>query len=130
MRETINARHTAWIDRADADGVRDLYQLQAAMARGLVQDGEAFAVMGADPDTGEARVRLHPPEAVDALYDRDRIVAGIEFDSYGRRIAYHILRDSHPDRARPRSRVRRGARLQGRCAGTGPRGVVVRARSS
>ena len=94
VRETINARHTAWIDRADADGVRDLYQLQAAMARGLVQDGEAFAVMGADPDTGEARVRLHPPEAVDALYDRDRIVAGIEFDSYGRRVAYHILRDS------------------------------------
>ena len=35
-----------------------------------------------------------PPEAVDALYDRDRIVAGIEFDRYGRRIAYHILRDS------------------------------------
>ena len=62
------------------------------------------------------------------LDGRDRIVAGIEFDSYGRRIAYHILRELDPDRARARAGVRRGARLPRRCAGAGARGVVVRAR--
>ena len=132
VRETINARHTAWVDRADADGVRDLYQLQAAMVRGLVQDGEAFAVMGADPDTGEARVRLHPTRS------RGR---PLRSRSHRRRHRVRRLRAAHrlshsagldPDRARPRSRVRRGACLQapmrrGRSEGCrGSRPIILR----
>jgi lambda family phage portal protein len=100
VRETINARHSAWLDRADSDGLRDLYQLQSAMAHSLVVNGEAFAALVTDPDTGELRVKLIDPEAVDAFFDREvdggnRIVAGIEHDSFGRRVAYHILRDSY-----------------------------------
>jgi lambda family phage portal protein len=100
VRETINARHESWLDRCDADGLRDLYQLQSAVAHGLVVNGESFGALVSDPDSGEARVKLLDPEQIDSFFDRDlgdgnRIISGIELDRYGRRQAYHVLRDSY-----------------------------------
>lgn len=101
-RDSINARHEGFVDRIDADGLRDLYTLQAAIAHGLVVAGEAFAVMGSDPDTGELRVRLIDPEQV-AGFDRElatgaRVVAGIEHDAAGRRTAYHLQTNGYSGR--------------------------------
>lgn len=101
-RDSINAAHEAFVDRIDADGLRDAYTLQAAMAHGLVVAGESFAVMGSDPDTGELRVRLIDPEQI-AGFDRDlesgaRVIAGVEFDAAGRRRAYHVMTSGYSGR--------------------------------
>lgn len=107
VREDINFRAEGWVDRADADGLRDLYGLQAAIAHSLVVAGEAFGVMLADPDTGELRLRLLDPEQIGWAGDREladgaRILGGIEFDASGRRRAYHVTagwdgyRDGYP----------------------------------
>jgi lambda family phage portal protein len=70
------------------------------MAHSLVVNGEAFAALVTDPDTGELRIKLLDPDQIDSFFDRDldggnKIVAGIELDRYGRRVAYHVLRDTY-----------------------------------
>ncbi|MEX6507454.1 phage portal protein [Jiella sp. M17.18] len=92
-REALNVAFERWTDEADADGLGDFYALQALLVRRLVIDGEAFAVMANDA-TGLS-VRLLDPEQVDASLTREleggaRIVSGVEFDTAGRRVAYHI----------------------------------------
>mgnify|MGYP002620031201 CR=1 FL=1 len=87
----------SWTDRADLDEAGDLYALQALAAKRLVVDGEAFAVLSHAED-GELRIRLLDAEQIDPTMTRElgggaRIVAGVEFDASGRRVAYHILRD-------------------------------------
>lgn len=90
----------AWTDSADATGLMDFYAQQHLAALMLFRDGEAFARLEADE--GDAlRVRLIPPEQVDRSLHRElgdgaRIVAGVEFDARGRRVAYHVFPDS-PD---------------------------------
>jgi lambda family phage portal protein len=102
VRTLINRRATSWVDRADFEGLSDFYGLQRTMARALAVDGEALALLLVDPATNELRVRLLPPECLDASYDTGltggaRIVGGIELDSAGRRVAYHLTID--PDGA-------------------------------
>lgn len=68
--------------------------LQADMVRALVIDGEAFAQL-IETDAG-LRLRFIPSELVDDSVTRDLpaggyIVSGVEFDSDGQRVAYHIL---------------------------------------
>lgn len=82
-----------WQIDADADGRTDFYGLQATVATSLVVDGEAFLQLLQDDDG--ARVRVLPAELVDESLTRDidngtLIVNGVEFDSEGRRAAYHI----------------------------------------
>ena len=85
---------------ADIDGVGDLIGALNAIARGLVTAGEAFVQL-VTVERGALRLRQVSPEQVDPalnriLPDGGRIVAGIEFDAYGRRVAYHVLPDA-PD---------------------------------
>ncbi len=80
-------------DFLDADDLTDFYGLQAAVARSVVINGEALAVLLAD-----GRIRLLDPEQLDRNENRDmrgeaRIVQGVEFDQQGRRVAYHIRQD-------------------------------------
>ncbi|MGY6662215.1 MAG: phage portal protein [Glycocaulis sp.] len=94
IRAMIAERHTAWAARADAEGRTNLYGLQASMARDLVVDGEAFAVLETGADG--LKIRRLPAEMVDEADTRELdnggyVVAGIEFDAAGRRVAYHIL---------------------------------------
>ena len=93
IKGTLNSRFEAWTDIADADGLTDFYGLQAIMARRMVTDGEAFALL-LNTTTG-LRIRMLDPEQCDAsmnavLGDGRYIIQGIEFDPDGRRIAYYI----------------------------------------
>jgi lambda family phage portal protein len=89
-----------WADSADATGMSDFQGVQYLAALAMVRDGECFARQETD-DEGRTTVRLIPAEQVDASLHRDlgdgaRIVAGVELDGRGRRVAYHILPES-PD---------------------------------
>lgn len=92
-RRRLNAHFTAWATGADADGLTDWNGIQAAAVRGMIVDGESFLHL--EWSANGLRLRLIPPEMVDAAHtvelgDGRRIVAGVEFDAYGRRVAYHV----------------------------------------
>jgi lambda family phage portal protein len=96
VREILQSRWEAWSDYSDADEMSDTYGIQRVMARRLVVDGEAFAILVPTPEG--LRIRLIDAEQVDTALHRElpgggRIVAGVEFDSRGRRLAYHIFRE-------------------------------------
>lgn len=83
-----------WTEEADADCRTDFNGMQADIARGLVIDGEAFVQIIATEDG--PRLRLLPPELVDESMTRELpgggvIVQGVEFESTGQRVAYHVL---------------------------------------
>ncbi|MEP9348798.1 phage portal protein [Xanthobacter sp. KR7-225] len=96
-RTRLNAAFERWTDDADAEGLGDFYAMQALAARRLVVDGEAFGALTYDA-RGALQVRLIDAEQVDASLHRElangvRIIAGIEFDAAGRRLAYHVFRE-------------------------------------
>lgn len=100
VRDQIGRRVATWSKVADAEGRTDLYGLQAAAVRGLVIDGESFIHMETRPEG--LRLRLLPPEMIDEADTRDLpnggyVVAGIEFDAAGRRVAYHVLKSRPTD---------------------------------
>lgn len=103
-KQADRARNVAWIDWAetsecDWEGRSDFYGLQA-LARYLVaRDGECLARLRyvASSATLPLRVQIlscdHLDGAVDkSLPDGGAIVGGVEFDSEGRRVAYHLLK--------------------------------------
>jgi lambda family phage portal protein len=94
IRTALNLAFETWTDEADADGSTDFYGLQALMVRRMMVDGEAFALLVNDGDT--VKIRLLDPEQIDPSLSRDlttggKIIAGIEFDAQGRRVAYHVM---------------------------------------
>jgi len=94
QRAALDAAFEAFAAETDAEGRTDLRGLVAQMVRATVIDGESFALIEEDADG--LRLRLLPAEMVDESMTRDLpggafVVAGIEFDSRGRRVAYHIL---------------------------------------
>jgi lambda family phage portal protein len=95
VRAALHRRWSAWTDEADADGVTDLYGLQAVAVRAMVESGECFAQL-ITSDTG-LRVRLLDAEMVAADETRElgagrRILQGVEFDANGSRVGYHVRR--------------------------------------
>jgi lambda family phage portal protein len=94
VRAALHGRWQRWVAEADADGVTDLYGLQALAVRSMVETGECFAVLAFTP--GGLRVRLLdadmvPMDETRELGDGRRIVQGVEFDTLGSRAAYWIL---------------------------------------
>ena len=84
-----------WARVADADGRADLWGLQAAAVRGMIVDGESFTLIEATAEGDQ--LRLLPAEQVDASRTMDLpgggyVIGGVEFDSWGRRVAYHVFR--------------------------------------
>lgn len=107
-RAELTAGFNLWADEADADGRTDFWGLQSDIARGLVIDGESFVQLITTPMG--PRLRLIPPELVDESLTRELadgacIVQGVEFDSDGTRVAYHVLpsrpHDQFANYARP-----------------------------
>lgn len=93
-RKLMNAWR-AWWDRCDADELSDLGGFLQRVARSEFLFGEAFVHLSVDPRTGALRLRLLSPDQIDASLNRDlgngyRIIAGIEIDPNGWRVAYHV----------------------------------------
>jgi lambda family phage portal protein len=94
------AAFDAWSRVADADGRTDLWGLQAAAVRGMIVDGESFVLI--EEAAEGLRLRLLPAEQVDASRTMDLpgggyCIGGIEFDGFGRRVAYHVFRQRPTD---------------------------------
>lgn len=94
-RASIGAAFNAWAKRVDAESRTDLFGIQAAAVRAMIVDGEAFLHMEARANG--LRLRLLPAEMVDESDTRDLsnggyVVAGIEFNAAGQRVAYHVLK--------------------------------------
>ncbi len=84
----------AWTDVADLDGLFNLYGLQALAVRMMFIDGEVFVRFLTAAD-GSLRLQLLPAEFIDTTITRDNVIAGVEFDEFGRRIAFYIY-EWHP----------------------------------
>ena len=98
-----------WTDEADADGLTDLYGLQALAARAMFEAGECFIRFRprriADGLSVPLQLQLLESEMLpfsknEATGDGALIREGIEFDKIGRRIAYHFY-TTHPGEMYP-----------------------------
>lgn len=94
-RASIGAAFGTWAKRADAESRTDLFGIQAASVRAMIVDGEAFLHL--ETRANGLRLRLLPAEMVDESDTRDLpnggyVVAGIEFNAAGQRVAYHVLK--------------------------------------
>jgi lambda family phage portal protein len=97
------ALENAWAgfyETADAEGVADLGGIISSIGRSMVTSGDGLALLTTSP-RGELRVRVLAPEQLDPsltreIEDMSRIIAGVEFDATGRRVAYHIY-PQHPE---------------------------------
>lgn len=99
VRDLIHRRWRAWTPEADADGVTDLYGMQALATRTLIESGETLAQLVAT--AAGLRVRLLdgdmcPLDETRELEDGRRILQGIELDADGARAAYWLHR-TRPD---------------------------------
>lgn len=93
LRPEIDAAFLARAAEIDAEGRTDLRGLTAQIVEAVIVDGEAFAMLEEDADG--VRLRLIPAEMVDESTTRDignggYIAAGVEFNSRGHRVAYHV----------------------------------------
>lgn len=84
----------AWTDAADLDGLHNLYGLQALAVRMMFIDGEVFVRFLTAADRS-LRLQLLPAEFIDTTITRDNVIAGVEFDEFGRRTAFFIY-EWHP----------------------------------
>lgn len=94
-RASIGAAFATWAKRADAESRTDLFGIQAAAVRAMIVDGETFLHM--ETRANGLRLRLLPAEMIDESDTRDLpnggyVVAGIEFNAAGQRVAYHVLK--------------------------------------
>lgn len=92
-RRAMTAAFNTWSAICDADGLTDFFGLQAAATRAMIVDGEAFVRL-IWTDAG-LKLQLVPAELVDLAHTVElgsgaRIIAGIEFDAAGERVAYHV----------------------------------------
>lgn len=93
-----------WTDEADADGLTDLYGLQATIASEMFEAGECFVrIRSRRPEDGLTvpfQLQLLPSEMLPLTDNRELaggfiVRMGIEFNPIGQRTAYYFLRQ-HP----------------------------------
>ncbi|WP_445222307.1 phage portal protein [Bradyrhizobium sp. Pa8] len=89
----------------DLEGTMSLAGYLNRVARGFVIDGESFTKFVVDPSIMSLRLQLLSADQVDSARtvpslgttgDSPNIVAGVEFDAIGRRVAYWVL-PTQPD---------------------------------
>ncbi|MHA6644637.1 phage portal protein [Mesorhizobium sp. A623] len=99
-RKLLGEAFTRWAKIADAEGRTDLHGLMAAAVLAMIVDGESFIVFEHRPEG--LRLRLLPAEMVNESDTRELpgggyVVAGIEFNAAGERVAYHVLKNRPTD---------------------------------
>ncbi len=101
-RDEVNARFRAWAESTDCDAERGLnfYGIQALAFRSMLESGDVFAILAQAERNGRKIpvVQLIEADRVcnkDAARDTDKLVSGIEVDSMGAPVNYHIC-NQHP----------------------------------
>ncbi|ALT76776.1 phage portal protein [Paucibacter sp. KCTC 42545] len=104
----VQALWRDWTEEADAAGQTDFYGLQALACRAMLEGGECLIrLRPRRPEDGlvvPLQLQLLEPEHLPISLNLDLpsgnvVRSGIEFDSLGRRVAYHLYR-SHPEDGR------------------------------
>jgi lambda family phage portal protein len=104
QKEELQRLWLAWTDEADAEGLTDFYGLQRRAAREVFLAGEVFVRIRPrrveDGLTVPLQLQMLPSEMLPlhetgVARNGNAIRQGIEFDSIGRRVAYHFFR-RHP----------------------------------
>lgn len=104
----VQALWRDWTEEADAAGQTDFYGLQALACRAMLEGGECLIrLRPRRPEDGlvvPLQLQLLEPEHLPISLNTDLssgnvVRSGIEFDSLGRRVAYHLYR-SHPEDGR------------------------------
>ncbi|TSH93098.1 phage portal protein [Verticiella sediminum] len=104
MRRLLKELWADWSPEADADDRLDVYGLQSLAARAMFIDGEALSRLRQRRVEDGLVVPLQvqaiegdhlPVEVTMPLAGRNELVNGVEFDSIGRRVAYHLW-NRHP----------------------------------
>jgi lambda family phage portal protein len=103
----INLWCDRWADQADAEAESHLAELQSMAVGEMVEAGESYLVKVAIPDSArvlplayqvleseQLNISLDRPASRGAG-GRNRIKRGIEFDKFGRKVAYHFWSE-HP----------------------------------
>lgn len=100
-------------DEADAAGVMSVYGLQALAFRSALEGGDSFTRLRARRETDGLKIPLQlqvleaehvPMEETKSLENGREVRCGIEFNSIGKRLAYHMYRQ-HPGDNLPNPRV-------------------------
>jgi len=102
LKEELQQLWSDWTEEADFNGICDFYGLQSLATRALAESGEVLArfVTLRSSDTVPLQIQLIEADHLDETYETiapngNKIRMGIEFDSEGKRAAYHLFRD-HP----------------------------------
>jgi len=104
----VQALWRDWTEEADAAGQTDFYGLQALACRAMLEGGECLIrLRPRRPEDGlvvPLQLQLLEPEHLPITLNTELpsgnvVRSGIEFDSLGRRVAYHLYR-AHPEDGR------------------------------
>lgn len=101
--DKLNALWSQWLPYADADGMLDVYGLQAAADRAMEQDGEVLVRirtrLPGDKLPVPVQFQLLEIDWLDSsrngVIDGNQVVNGIEYNAIGQRISYWLF-DQHP----------------------------------
>lgn len=108
FKTAVQALWRDWVEEADAAGQTDFYGLQALACRAMLEGGECLIRLrprrAEDGLSVPLQLQLLEPEHLPINLNTDLpsgnvVRSGIEFDSLGRRVAYHLYR-SHPEDGR------------------------------
>lgn len=95
----------AYSKECDAEGRRDFFALQSLIMNTVVQSGECLIrkINVSESKSGvNLKLQVLEPDHLDNLKDgyfnegsKNRVIQGVEFDSQGQRVAYHVY-ENHP----------------------------------
>jgi lambda family phage portal protein len=102
FRRKIQELWLHWTDEADSAGLCDFYGLQALILRSVIECGECFVRLKIDKKNATVPLKLQVLESEHLDSSKDNVLqngnvirSGIEFDRFGKRVAYYIYKE-HP----------------------------------